>query len=114
MGVFNYNELLERCMGKKELVGVLVKKFVEVLEDNLSSLRESIEAGDTEGVVQKAHSLKGSAANLAVEPIREPSMRLETMAREGSLDGAAECMEEIEKATAAFMEEGRAYLAENG
>jgi HPt (histidine-containing phosphotransfer) domain-containing protein len=49
-------------------------------------------------MVQSAHSLKGSAANLCAEPVREAADRLEQLGREGDFEQADVVLKDLENA----------------
>ena len=75
-------------------------------------MEDAIARRDSQRLERSAHSLKGSAAYLAIPAVSDAAQELETMGREGHLDGVEEAyatlQEEIERlkpALAAFVEE---------
>jgi PAS domain S-box-containing protein len=63
----------------------------------LDSLKAAIAAGDAKKLKESAHSLKGGAANLGAKKMAAMCFELEKKGREGTTEGAAERVPEIEK-----------------
>ncbi|UFS69226.1 response regulator [Geomonas sp. RF6] len=105
VAVFDRQGLLERIGGSEECVGFLVQKFVESSTDILAALRGHVKKGEEEGVHRQAHSLKGAAASIAAEEMRQIAARLEALTREGTLLGADLLYLQLERAFATFKEE---------
>ena len=99
---FNHQELLERCMGKHERVAKLCRKFAERLPEDVEELKRFHHAGDAEGLARAAHRIKGTAANLSAEEIRDAICRLEETARGGDLSDAMSLIEATEQASERF------------
>ena len=93
---WNREFALEQTGGDEELLTELLTLFVDSSAADFASLCEAIEAGDAEGVVRAAHSLKGAAASLGLEAIRALALDMETAARQGSVDVARTGKEEME------------------
>jgi HPt (histidine-containing phosphotransfer) domain-containing protein len=55
-------------------------------------------------VARLAHRLKGVTGNLAMNPLNGVAVRLESMAREGRLDGAGENIIELQRQWQRFEE----------
>ncbi|ADW17956.1 Hpt domain protein [Desulfobulbus propionicus DSM 2032] len=81
---------LEQTAGDEELLEELLLLFKDSSASDLEQLRRAVGAGDAEEVVRAAHSLKGAAASLGIEGIRQLAMTMETDARQGSLAVAQE------------------------
>jgi len=69
----------------REIVDLFLRETPRKVED----LGAAIEHGDVPGVVDVAHSLKGSALAVDAEVLRDLSEAIEHTARGGSLAGAA-------------------------
>jgi HPt (histidine-containing phosphotransfer) domain-containing protein len=67
----------------------LLEIFVRESRADLRRLRAAMAAGDSVGVAEAAHSLRGAAGNLDLEEITLPAGKLESRARAGSLEGAS-------------------------
>ncbi len=65
---------LKRFLGKEELYLRFIKKFQD--DKNLENLLEHFAKGDYEGVFESAHSLKGVAGNLGLNPVYDISAQI--------------------------------------
>jgi signal transduction histidine kinase/DNA-binding response OmpR family regulator/HPt (histidine-containing phosphotransfer) domain-containing protein len=86
--VVDFDSLLKRCLGNRELPKKLLQKFHARLPQELTQLAAAVTAGDCAQVSAQAHRLKGAAANLSAEPLREAAAELESLGRAGDLTGA--------------------------
>ncbi|MBI4719391.1 MAG: response regulator [Planctomycetes bacterium] len=85
---FNLDAILKTWGGDRGLAGKLIAKFQLQAPADLSRLRELLAAGQAAEFGRIAHSLKGAAAYVAAERVRELALRLEQMGRAGDLTGA--------------------------
>jgi signal transduction histidine kinase/DNA-binding response OmpR family regulator/HPt (histidine-containing phosphotransfer) domain-containing protein len=86
--VVEFDSLLKRCLGNRELPKKLLTKFHARLPQELTQLAAAVTAGDCAQVSALAHRLKGAAANLSAEPLREAAAELESLGRNGDLTDA--------------------------
>ncbi len=86
--VVDFDSLLKRCLGNRELPKKLLTKFHARLPQELTQLAAAVTAGDCAQVSALAHRLKGAAANLSAEPLREAAAELESLGRNGDLTDA--------------------------
>jgi Amt family ammonium transporter len=86
--VVDFDSLLKRCLGNRELPKKLLQKFHARLPQELTQIAAAVTAGDSAQVTALAHRLKGAAANLSAEPLREAAAELESLGRAGDLTGA--------------------------
>ncbi len=75
-----------RALGGDAFVKNLWKMFVEQTTRRIAELREAMTAGDRDGVVRAAHSIKSSAGNIGAGRLRELAERVELG---GGEDGGA-------------------------
>lgn len=61
----------------------------------LSEIREAIAQCDVEALEYAAHTLKGAVASFGARSSYAAAEKLETMGREGKLDGALQASEEL-------------------
>ena len=66
----------------------LLAKFHARLPQELTQIAAAVTAGDSAQVAALAHRLKGAAANLSAEPLREAATELELLGRNGDLTDA--------------------------
>jgi signal transduction histidine kinase/CheY-like chemotaxis protein/HPt (histidine-containing phosphotransfer) domain-containing protein len=86
--VVDFDSLLQRCLGNRELPKKLLTKFHARLPAELTQIASAVAAGDCSLVSSLAHRLKGAAANLSAERMCEAAAELESLGRRGDLTGA--------------------------
>jgi signal transduction histidine kinase/DNA-binding response OmpR family regulator/HPt (histidine-containing phosphotransfer) domain-containing protein/HAMP domain-containing protein len=86
----DYQGLLRRCMGNPDLAGRLIQKFLSQATADIVEIDAAVSEQDAKRLRQVAHRLKGTAANLSAEAVRECAARLELLAHDGNLGQAAE------------------------
>jgi HPt (histidine-containing phosphotransfer) domain-containing protein len=92
---FDQEDLLERLSGNEELAARIVSRFLDAMPQQLSTLVEAVSAGDAQAVRQRGHAIKGAAANVGGQQIRQLASKLEQLGTDGNLDSAAEVLREI-------------------
>lgn len=81
---------LEQTAGDEELLAELLALFSDSSVSDYAHLQEAVAAGDAAGVVRAAHSLKGAAASLGIEGIRQLALVMENDGRNDSVAVARE------------------------
>ncbi|MGH9350642.1 MAG: ATP-binding protein [Terriglobia bacterium] len=89
-------KILEQVGEDEELLAEVVHIFLDEYPQALARLKAAVEARDAKRIMEEAHSLKGSVANFAFEPVIESARALETMGREGSLASVDQTMSQFE------------------
>ena len=97
---FNREMFLERMMGDEEFARDVAAGFVKDLPTLLSALREEFARGDLESIWKQAHKIKGSAANVGGEALREVALEVEQAGKAGDLAAVVHWMPELEKQSA--------------
>ena len=87
--------LLCRCMGKAGLADRLVVKLAEQAAEDERELVAALAVGDAERLLAAAHRLKGAAANVAANPLRQVAFQIEVAARGRRLAEVPELMAEL-------------------
>ncbi|MHB8893507.1 MAG: response regulator [Candidatus Limnocylindrales bacterium] len=87
--VFDKEGLLARLMDDEGLARTVAGAFLDDIPRRIATLRGYLGTGDAAGALRQAHSIKGAAANIGGEALREAAFRVEEAARSGDLDGAA-------------------------
>ena len=75
-------------MGIRGLLEMLLSELVKTLPDRIATLRSAVINQDLDGLVNEAHTLKGSSANLSADRISSVAQQLEQMGRNGNLKKA--------------------------
>ncbi|MFH0729835.1 MAG: response regulator [Pseudomonadota bacterium] len=87
---------LERVLGDRELIKLLIDEFLSGLDAEINDIRETLGAGGADELGRKAHKLKGAAASLSMEPLAEIAFMLEKQGKSGQLDSAADVVRQLE------------------
>ena len=93
----NTKELAEKIdLGEGEYLEML-ELFVGITGSSLEKLKSGLDASNAQQVVEAAHSIKGSAANLGLEKIAVVAKGVEMNARQNSLERGAEAATSIKE-----------------
>jgi len=91
----NCKELAQRLGLEEEEYLELLELFVETTGSNLAKLQGGLDASDSRQVLEAAHTIKGSSANLGLMEISEAAKGIEEKARQNCLEGAADAAQSI-------------------
>ena len=97
---WNRTAALDRIDGDEELLRDLCRIFLEESPQLLQRLRQAVIAGDAEGVMRAAHSLKGEAGYLGAGAVSHAARQLEDMGREQDLSQAGDTLATLEREVA--------------
>ena len=86
---------LSRCLNKEDFYLSLVKKMAE--SDELDKLEGAIAENNLEAAFNAAHTLKGLAANLSLDPILKPASEMTEHLRNRDAADYGTYLEEIRK-----------------
>ncbi len=95
--LWNREFALEQTAGDEELLEELLTLFRDSSAEDYASLCAAADAGDADGVVAAAHSIKGAAASLGIEGVRQLALEMESKAREGDVSCAQTGKEQLGK-----------------
>ncbi len=87
---------LEQAAEDTELLEELIEIFKKSCKSDFETIEKGIAAGESERVSAAAHSIKGAAASLGIEAIRDIALAIESDSRQGSLETAQERYRELE------------------
>ena len=79
----DYDAVVHRCMGKRELANRLIGKFLNNLDDEIGKVKRLLEEEDWTEATQAAHKVKGAAAALEAKQLRACLEQLERNLRQG-------------------------------
>lgn len=88
-GVMNLAEAMGNMDGDAELLQEVVTIFMETGPTQLASLANAIAAGSIKDVAIQAHGMKGGASNFCARKFVASALKLELLAKTGTLEGAA-------------------------
>lgn len=83
----NTDEGLDRVMGDSGLYEMMLGMFVDSVGSASISMEE-FSGGDLDGLIQKVHTLKGTAGNLALTPLFNSYTKMLGQLRGGQKDSA--------------------------
>ena len=72
----------------EDVIPILLEGFEEDLHRQPEELQGLADSGDLETLTRAVHTIKGSAATFGAKRLSEAAMAVETVGREGDLDGA--------------------------
>jgi two-component system sensor histidine kinase/response regulator len=93
---FNRESFLARMMGDEGFACEVAAQFLEELPTLLDKLKEAVEQKDLESVWKQAHKMKGSAANVGGDALRNAALEMEQAGREGSIAVVVKRISELE------------------
>ncbi len=88
---------LEQTADDAELLHELLDIFKGSFTSDLALIKEGIQKGDTKQVYRAAHSIKGAAASLGIEGIKDIVSTIEADSKNGSLQVATEELRNLEE-----------------
>jgi PAS domain S-box-containing protein len=95
--IFDKESFTERMMNDDEMVREIVEIFLDDIPRQIEKLKVSLETGDAVTSERLAHSIKGAAANVSAELLREVAFHIEKAGKEGDLDTMSQSVHELEK-----------------
>jgi HPt (histidine-containing phosphotransfer) domain-containing protein len=96
VSVFNREDLLDRLSNDMDFVLSIIQTFSEDLPKLYTILQEYLEKGDLQSGQRQAHTIKGAAANLGAEALKEVAYTMERACADRDSQRAQECMEDLE------------------
>lgn len=93
--LMDWKEGLSRVGDDEEFFIELLGDLVELGDETFTGISNLLESNDTGDIERLSHSLKGAAANLGVNGLREPSAKLEADAKENNFENANDLLSEI-------------------
>lgn len=94
---WNKTFALEQTAGDEELLEELLVLFKDSAAADYILLQEGVERNNPDVVMRAAHSIKGAAASLGIEGIRQLASDMETDSRNNSIAVAREKMSAMAK-----------------
>jgi signal transduction histidine kinase/CheY-like chemotaxis protein/HPt (histidine-containing phosphotransfer) domain-containing protein len=95
--VFDKAGMIARLMDDEELTRVIAEGFLEDIPRQMEALRGCLVAGDAAATERQAHTIKGAAANVGGELLRQVAAEMEKAGQAGKLDLVTACMADLEE-----------------
>ncbi len=95
--VFNLAEMTDRLMDDEDLVREVAATFLDDLPKQVVTLRASLDTGDLAVATRQAHTIKGAAANVSAEALRQTAWEMEQAGHEGDLARMADLLPDLDR-----------------
>ena len=102
---WNRIEALERIGGDQQLLRDLCQIFLDESPKLVAKLRHALAAGDCDGLMRAAHSLKGESSYLGAGRTSQAARQLEEMGRNQDLVHASHTLAELEREISSLHDE---------
>ncbi|MEC8427711.1 MAG: Hpt domain-containing protein, partial [Pseudomonadota bacterium] len=83
--LWDRDSALKRVKGREDRLQVLLDMFLSNTPVLAEELQEAVSAADVELAISKAHAIKGVAANLSAEQLRQSALELEQAGKAGEV-----------------------------
>jgi PAS domain S-box-containing protein len=110
--VFDRAATVARLMGDEDLARTVIEGFLEDVPKQIEALRSYIAAGDIEGSVRQAHTIKGASANVGGETLRAAAVEMEKAAKAGDLADVMSRLPDLEVRFARLKEAMQEFVNE--
>ena len=97
--------LLERCLGDIDFCQQLLSGFTDRATEHQRQIDAACQAANWPALAAQAHALKGAAANLSAEPLREAAHVLEQLGKEGDAAAVPPAMSRLRREIQRFEQE---------
>ena len=94
--VFDRAGMMARLMGDEALALKLIEGFLDDMPKQIDALKKCLNAGDKEGAVRQAHTIKGASAAVGGEAMRAVAYEMENTGRTGDLHACAGSVSNLE------------------
>ncbi|MBN2527352.1 MAG: response regulator [Deltaproteobacteria bacterium] len=84
--VFNEDNLIERVLRDRSIAKEILELFIIDIPEQLDAMERAINENDFETAANQAHTLKGAAANMGAEALRQKAYNAEMAARKKQKD----------------------------
>ena len=98
-------QALDRIGGDEQLLRDLCQIFLEESPKLMAKLRHALAAGDCDGLMRAAHSIKGESSYLGAGRTSEAARQLEDMGRNQDLAHAGHTLAELEREISSLQDE---------
>ena len=103
--VFNYSEALARYEGDRDVLRMIVEEFIAQSAATIADIEKAVESGDSARAGRKAHALKGGAAYVAAERLRQAALAVETAGKAAALTPSTRLVSRLQEEFQALREQ---------
>ena len=108
--LFEQTKLLQRVGGSQTILLRVIRAFLTSVPQQIDELKAALANEDLKDLHLRAHTFKGSTANVEALRLRALAQHIEEIARANSTDGVAELIAQVEAEFTAFEARVRAEL----
>ncbi|MEN6308528.1 MAG: PocR ligand-binding domain-containing protein [Anaerohalosphaeraceae bacterium] len=95
--VYDRDGFLDRLMGDEETANAVLDIFLDDIPRQLEAIKAAMDACDPVTLERIAHSIKGAAANIGGEALREVAAEIERACKDGNVEFACQHSTELEQ-----------------
>jgi len=99
------NKLAENLGLEQDEFNEIFEIYIESTNNDLEELIAAINSGDAEKAHEKTHSIKGASGNLGLDELFEMSKEIDNQARNNSLSGLDNLVQDFKKKYEDLIEE---------
>ena len=93
---WNKDFAMEQADDDTDLLQELIEIFKDSFANDFNLIRSGIENQDAEQIASAAHSIKGAAASLGIEGIKDVVLEIEKDSRAGGIEAAKNRLADLE------------------
>ena len=94
--VYDRAGVLQRMMGDHALAAIVLHAFLDDLPRQIAALKDALDKNDPLTAGRQAHSIKGAAANVGGERLRQVARAMENFADAGDLEAVRSSIPALE------------------
>ncbi|MCK5235858.1 MAG: response regulator, partial [Deltaproteobacteria bacterium] len=94
---FSMSILIDRLMGDEEIAKEILDGFIEDMPNQISSMKEALDEGDSSLVQRLAHTIKGASGNVGATALQEAALQVEVAGKESDLTSSALLIPKIDE-----------------
>ena len=95
--VFDKAGMMSRLMDDKDLAKIVISGFIEDIPIQIKTLKDCLSTDDIASAERQAHTIKGAAANIGGEALREAALKIEKAGTEEDLPAMTAALPEMER-----------------
>jgi HPt (histidine-containing phosphotransfer) domain-containing protein len=95
--VIDREDAIERLGGAEDLLDEFLELLLKQATTDLPQIVQAVEQGNADRLEYLAHRLKGAAASLSAERVRQAAFDLETIGRDGDMSKAQPALALLEQ-----------------
>jgi HPt (histidine-containing phosphotransfer) domain-containing protein len=92
----DFPALLHRCMDQPAIARRVLERFRETAQPALAAMTESVDRQEFQALRDRAHGLKGAAASIEAQNVRQLARALEKAAEQSAPDQCQQCLARLE------------------